>query len=105
LPTEKIISPSAVCIGKPTAIPCCRNRWTALTISSALSAKLPTTSSLNRHDCGNGRASLGGQDGLPTGFPQRLHAGRWACRINREELVMPPQYAPPAFSCQSPRLL
>src|SRR6266702_6970803 len=33
LPTEKIIFPSAVCIGKPTAIPCCRSRWTALTIS------------------------------------------------------------------------
>src|SRR5229473_6672436 len=73
LPTGKIISPSAVCIGKPTAIPCCRSRWTALTISSALSAKLFTTSSLKRHHCGNGGASLGGQDGLhrfPTASPR-----------------------------------
>jgi len=45
LPTEKIISPSAVCIGKPTAIPCCRSSRTALTMSSARSAKLLTTNS------------------------------------------------------------
>jgi hypothetical protein len=37
LPTGKIISPSAVCIGNPTAMPCCRSSWTARAISFALS--------------------------------------------------------------------
>jgi hypothetical protein len=73
LPTGKIISPSAVCIGKPTATPCCRNSLTAFTISSARSAKLLTTSSPSRHHCGNGGARLGDKDGLPTGFSQLLH--------------------------------
>ena len=72
LPTEKIIWPSAVCIGKPTAIPRCRSKWTAFTMSSVSFAKLLRASSLRGHHCGNGGASLVGQDGLPTGFAQLL---------------------------------
>ncbi len=73
LPVSRLISPSAVCIGKPTATPRRRNSLTARTISSARSAKPPDTSPPKQHHCENGTASLGCKDGLRTSFPQLLH--------------------------------
>jgi hypothetical protein len=70
LPTEKIIWPSAVCMGKPTASPCCRSRWTAFTMSSVRFVKLLRASSLRRHHCGNG----GARPVARTVCPQVLHS-------------------------------
>lgn len=50
MPTEKIIWPSAVCMGKLTASPCWRSWWTALTMSSVLFRELLTANFLNGSD-------------------------------------------------------
>jgi hypothetical protein len=65
-----MIWPSAVCIGKPTASPCWRSKWTAFTMSSASFVKLLRAGSLRGHHCGNGGASLWAR----TVCPQVLHS-------------------------------